>query len=391
MAVTVRTPAPEELERFMDVHRTAFNTHWDADLRGRVRETLLTMDDYALHAAYDGAEMVGTAMSIPLTLSLPGGQIVKASGLSWVATLPGHRRRGVMSSLTRAHLDCAREREAVASLLLAADSILYGRYGYGPATQECAVAVELGRVQLRTPAAGRRVRYVEAADSVPLMQKIWHAAQAVQPGMTSRPDPEVVWWASRHEGFVVVAEDEAGEADGYAAYTVARGRDPGDLHSAHKVSVGELIAASPAAYGALWSALLELDMATEVSAVHRPLDEPLVELVTAPRRITRTNACDSLWLCPLEPAALLAARAYRPGPPCVLDVAGTGLRIDPAGGVEPTPDAADIALGASELGQLVLGGGGGAALAFARRIQGDGQRADALFDWSPAPWSPLDF
>jgi predicted acetyltransferase len=391
MAIEVRTPALEEVERYIEVHRTGFNSYWAPDRRARNIEYLSAPTGQTLHAAYDGSEMVGTAMSIPLTVTVPGGAAIPASGLTWVATLPNHRRRGVMAALLDAHLALAREQGAVASVLDAVESALYARYGYGVATYDVEVTIPTAHITFREPPTGRQIRFAEAADSVAVMQRVWHAAQRQRSGMTNRPDPEVEWWADKHEGFLIVAADDAGEVDGYATYTVDERWSPMQ-HADNKVKVGELIASSTEAYAALWSTLIALDMATEVVARYRPVDELLPHLVTAPRRIDRSHLADSLWLRPLDVPALLAARSYRPGPACVVEVDGERLRVDPAdGSVTPTDAAADVTMTAAAFGALVLGGPGATVLARAGRVAGDAERADALLGWSHAPWSPLQF
>ena len=309
MAIEVRTPATDEVERYIDVHRTGFNSHWDADRRTRNIEFVSAPSGHTLHAAYEGTEMVGTAMSLPLTVSVPGGGAVAASGLTWVATLPSHRRRGVMSALLDAHLALARDQGCLVSVLDAVDSGLYGRYGYGTATYDVELTIPTAHVTFKEPPSDRQVRFADARESVQLMQRVWHAAQRQRAGMTNRPDPEVEWWVAEHEGFLIVAEDDAGEADGYASYSVEDRWT--SVHADYQVKVGELIASSPAAYAALWSALISLDMATTVVAMYRPVDELLPHLITAPRRIDRSHLADSLWLRALDVRRLLEARAYR--------------------------------------------------------------------------------
>ncbi len=391
MALSVRTTTPSEIERFMQVHRTGFSQVWDDDLRARNHEFLASTPGQTLHAAFDGDEMVGTALSLELTIALPGGTCVPATGLTWVATLPNHRRKGVMSALLDAHLTLAGEQGAAVSVLTAVESALYGRYAYGVATYDAVVTVTTAHISFREPPTGRQIRFVEPADSVPAMQRVWNAVQQHRAGMTNRPDAEVEWWTAKYDGFLIVAVDDAGEVDGYAAYTVDRNRSP-TQHADDTVKVDELIASSPEAYAALWSTLISLDGVGEVSARCRPVDELLPHLVTAPRRVDRSHIADGLWVRPLDVAALLRARAYRPGPACVIDVAGERFRVDPSdGSVETTDAAADVTMGVAAFGALVFGGQGAAMLGAAGQIAGDAAAADTLLGWPLAPWSPLQF
>ena len=75
------------------MHRTGFNSHWDADLRARNIEFLSAPTGQTLHAAYDDGEMVGTAMSFPLTVFalVLGGQ--GATVLSQAGQVTGDAER----------------------------------------------------------------------------------------------------------------------------------------------------------------------------------------------------------------------------------------------------------------------------------------------------------
>ena len=57
------------------------------------------------------------------------------AGITWVTVAPTHRRRGVLTAIMRRQLDetHAQEREPVAALW-AAESSIYGRFGYAPAS-----------------------------------------------------------------------------------------------------------------------------------------------------------------------------------------------------------------------------------------------------------------
>ena len=185
-------------------------------------------------------------------------------------------------------------------------------------------------------------------------QAVWERCRLATPGFTTRPDPEIAWTLKELEGFCVFAGD-----DGYALYTVDR-QWPGP-NAEFKVKVQELMAATPAAYAALWQYLCGLTHVVEVVANVRPIDEPLQHLVRQSRRVDVSHVGDGVWLKPLDRAALCAAR---------------GLP-DPGGDV-----------GDEALANLLLGAFTPASLARAGRIpQG------AAPEWISAtvPWSPLEF
>ena len=87
-----------------------------------------------------------------------------------------------MAALLEAHLDHAREQGAVASVLDAVESALYGRYGYGVATYDVEVTIPTAHIAFREPPTGRQIRFADAAGSVAVMQRVWHAAQRQRAG-----------------------------------------------------------------------------------------------------------------------------------------------------------------------------------------------------------------
>ncbi|MGI8824305.1 MAG: GNAT family N-acetyltransferase [Chloroflexota bacterium] len=61
-------------------------------------------------AAFDGAQIVGTAAAVSFALTLPGLTATPAAGITWVSVLPTHRRRGILTSIMRKQLEDVRER-----------------------------------------------------------------------------------------------------------------------------------------------------------------------------------------------------------------------------------------------------------------------------------------
>jgi predicted acetyltransferase len=115
---------------------------------------------------------------------------------------------------------------------------------------------------------------------------------------------------------------------------------------------------------------------------------------------------DNLWVRLVDVPGALAARRYAAAGRVVLEVADrfcawNGGRYvleaaeDGRAFVEPTSEAAEIACTASDLGATYLGGTTFRQLRRAGRVderaEGALARADAMFGWDPAPWSPYDF
>jgi len=99
-----------------------------ADFRGP------RMDLDRTPAAFDGESVVGTYRSFATRLTVPGGARVDAAAVSAVSVRPTHRRRGILTEMIERDIRESAARGEVASVLIAAEWPIYGRFGYGPAT-----------------------------------------------------------------------------------------------------------------------------------------------------------------------------------------------------------------------------------------------------------------
>ena len=79
-----------------------------------------------VHAAWDGGRAVGGASAFPFEQTIPGGRI-HAAGVSTVAVLPTHRRRGILIGMMRAQLDACHQRGEAVAYLWATEDKIYGR------------------------------------------------------------------------------------------------------------------------------------------------------------------------------------------------------------------------------------------------------------------------
>src|SRR5262245_62521512 len=105
-----------------------------------------------VHAAWDGASVVGGAGAFPFELTVPGGR-VRAAGVTVVGVLPTHRRRGVLRAMMRAQLDACREHGESVAYLWASEDTIYSRFGYGMASLAAEIDVMRERAGYQAPAA----------------------------------------------------------------------------------------------------------------------------------------------------------------------------------------------------------------------------------------------
>lgn len=362
---------------------------------------------------WDGGTCVGTAGAFSFRLSVPGGALVPAAGVTMVGVSPTHRRRGVLSSLMRRQLDEVRAGGEPIAVLTASDPAIYGRFGYGTAAYSMSVEIDKTRVRLSVPPGtdGVRLRLVDPRKALADCERVYAALVAGRPGMPARQpgwelrallDPE----ATRNGASplkCVVAERADGEVVGYARYRV---KPEWDLTGSDgRVDVADLDALDPAAYAALWRYVCSIDLTWTVRAVKRPADDALQHLVTDVRR-TQVRLRDSLHVRLVDLPAALAARAYGAPLDVVLEVedafcpwnAGRwrlAVGADGAAVCTRTEDPADLELTVRELGAAYLGGVSLNTLAGAGLVRevrpGALARSSRAFAGDVAPWLPHGF
>lgn len=344
-----------------------------------------------------------------LSVPLPGGAELPCAGLTWVGVHPQVRRRGVLTTMMRHHLDQVRARGEAVAALHASETGIYGRFGYGIATRETSYQLPRGAGLHDVPGAQEvRLRIDHAdLDRYGAAVEACHAAARVhRPGMLGRGTPALQ--AARfddqkvHRGdaerlkIVVAESDGGGPPRGYALFR--RRQSWEQNRPAGAVRVRELVARDPAAARALWGCLLDLDLMTTVTTDERPPDDPLLHLLRDPRDAQGT-AGDGIWVRLVDLPAALAARRYAAPVDAVLEVTDATCpwnagrwRLtagsDGSARCARTDDAADLALDVRELGSAYLGGTSLSALAAAGLVTGAPAVTHALavaFSWPVAP------
>lgn len=360
--------------------------------------------------AFEGDEIVGSGRLYSLELTMPGGRLLPTAGVSWIAVLPTHRRRGILTAIKRTQLDDAAERGEPLAMLYASEAGIYRRFGYGVSTSSMSISVARRHSAFLRPVQDGRIRLVEEDDARKLFPEIFDRARRVQPGAVQRVDewwPDQFFWPDPDDKgtrFYCVYESPAGEFDGYAAYRFEARWGTGPEGTLH---VTDLVSVTPEARAMLWRYLLDIDLVETVKAWVVPVDEPLRWLLREPRRMEVTRLGESLWVRVLDAPSALAARTYATAGSIVFEVvdefrpdAGAAGRFALDGGPDGaearrTSDEPDLALDVAALGGILLGGVRPSALARAglvdERTPGALAVADAMFAVEPLPFSMTDF
>ena len=403
MDVEIAPISDDRLESYMAAVELAFSDRVDeADLR---RERLIAMPDRYL-AACDGDRIVGGAASLPIEMTLPGDRPATCAFVTAVGVQPTHRRRGINSALMRSQLDDLHERGEPFAGLWASEGGIYGRYGYGLASLMANMSIDAHHAGfVRGYRQAGSVDLLERDAALSVIREVYDRVRRRRPGMLALSGSWSDWrWFERprDEGskpFHVIHRDREGRPDGYVVYTVKH--EWPDTVAALQVEIRELIAETPDSYADLWRYVLDIDLVAGVDAFNRPADEPLLWLVSEPRRL-RMRMGDALWIRLVDVPGALPLRGYAVPDRVVFDVQDRfcpwnegrfELVVEPDGSSRcgSTDGDPDLACSVNDLGAVFLGGANFSRLWGAGHVheltEGAIGRADAMFGTWPAPWS----
>ncbi|WP_329387666.1 GNAT family N-acetyltransferase [Streptomyces sp. NBC_01716] len=367
---------------------------------------------------WDGDECVGTAGAFTFGLTVPGGGLVSAAGVTMVSVAATHRRRGILTSMMRRQLDDVRSWGQSVALLTASEPEIYGRFGYGVGTRQLSAEIDTSRVSFRVPADADgadpvQLRYVPLDDARESVESVYARQVPGRPGMLERrpgwdrkllmDSPEGREGASALQ-CVLARRGEGDDAEtiGYALYRVKPLWEAAGPKST--VVVDQVSALDPVAYATLWRFLGEIDLTSTVSVSNLPVDDPFQFLVSDVRR-ANIRVRDSLYVRLVEVGAALEARTYQAPVDVVFEVDDAfcpwnegrwRLTGDVKGAsCERTADAADLSLSVRELATMYLGDTSPAALARAGLVRelrpGALVEASVAFASPVAPWLPHGF
>lgn len=393
MTIHLRRATPDDLTAIMLADGRAFGVVYTAEEDGTEIEEALASGRFLLACDEDGT-IAGITASFPLEVTLPGGRVLPAPGVTWVSVQATHRRRGILPTLFAEQHRGFVEDGSTLALLTASEGAIYGRFGYGVVTVDRSVEIDRRRAEFRpdVPDPGG-VRFADTETvrkHAPEIQRRWSEQT---PGALLRP--EWAWddvWADRpHRRYGGSALFHLLHADGWASFRT-RVED-------RRCDVVDVFAATTEAHVALWRVLLGRDLVERVAAFNAvPPDDPLPLLLTDPRQVRTTGARDGMWARVLDVPAALGARTYSTEIDVVLAVddpfLDRGGRFRLRGGPEGARCEAvtgppDLSLATTALGPLLFGAQRAHTLARAGLLAGASpdvlRRVEAAFVTDRAP------
>lgn len=407
MSVELRVPGPDEFAAFAAPIFSAF-TDPEPSEETIEDERRAWEPERALGAVVDGA-WVGATGAFSFDLTLPGGTTTAAAGVTNVGVLATHRRQGVLTAMMRRQLDDIAEAGESIAILTASETGIYGRFGYGVASQIAVLRLASDRGGFLTePDVPGRCRLVPREEAKAPFAAVYERCRRLRAGAVSRSerfwDKLMLDRPDHREGagkrFHLLHVDADGHPDGFAGYRIEE-RWPDRLPQG-TVVVTDLYGLTPSVEAALWRHLCEVDLTTRVVARARPVDDPIRWRLAEPRQLVTTGISDWLWARVLDVPAALEARRYRCEGQLVIEVVDGFRPTDATHGrfrLEGGPDGAvckatgetpELTLGAADLGALLLGGVAPSTLAAAGRVDehaaGALARADLLLVTDQAPY-----
>lgn len=406
MDLTVRSIREAETAAFYEAIVTGFGGDVTEDDHDRFYANL------PLHrtlGAFDGDQIVGTLGEFDFELTVPGESSVRMAGTTVVTVRPAHRRRGVLTEMMRLHLDAAHERGDPIAGLWASETAIYGRFGFGSASDRNEIDIDVRRTTLPAPPSDVTVALLTGEAAKDVIPELYAGLRLRRAGMLSRSD---AWWEHRRfydpehfrdgassRRYAVAYRD--GLPAGYAMYRQKEKWN--DFLPDGTIRIIEVMTPDEDVRRALWHLLSSIDLFPNVNWWNAPVDEP-VAWEASNRRIVKRVIGDALWLRILDVPAALEARRYDSDGQVIFAVsdafcpwAGGTFELIVSGGeafckaVDAEPE---LTLDAAELGALYVGGRSVVELARAGLIDGSREalvRADRMMRTVVPPWCPEVF
>jgi predicted acetyltransferase len=313
-AIDVRPIHDDELEAWFEAASTAFFV-WPSDPPAQAAFRRERIDFARTLGAFEDDRIVGTFRSFATELTLPGLARLPVGAITAVTVRPTHRRRGILTKMMDDDLGASIEREEAASILVSAEYPIYGRFGFGHATDEGRYTMRTRQMRFHGETSGS-VEILPAAPARPIVAEVYQRYRAASPGEIDRPawrhDVELGLLEQapqpRWKGQVAIHRDASGEPDGYVRYHGAEHWDEGIPDN--ELIVDELLGVTRDAQLELWRYLAQMDLVATITASMRPIDDPVRWALVDGRASRLTGRYDFLWLRPLDLERLLSSRSY---------------------------------------------------------------------------------
>lgn len=367
-------------------------------------------DEAAVQPSLHAASPVATYAAFPGTLNIGGGNLMPVHQITSVTVSPTHRRRGLLRQMITRDLATAREAGTVFAALTASEATIYGRFGFGRATQRARFTLKTHRgAPLRVESEGSVVA-VAPAELKKYAPAIFAAAHAHTLGSISATQFDVGQAAGQWEDYdslkpvknlrAALHLDAQGKPDGFMSYLFSGWKvDPPTM------DIGQMCTVTGAARRELIAYLGAHDLVEKITG-RGPVDDVLPTALENARAYKATALGDHLWLRILDLETALTARTYGGDGHILLRVhdslgmaEGTWeLTVeDSAASVRRAPKDSEPAasLDIRDLASLYLGGFSAAHLAEAGVLEihapGAVQTLDSLFATATIPYCQADF
>lgn len=358
-------------------------------------------------AVFDGLQVVGTLGDFELSVTVPGGAQLPMAGMTMVGVAATHTRQGILRSMVQQHLKNAVERGEPLAGLWASEPGIYGRFGFGLATECHEIKIDARRFKMARPSDSIQISMIPADQLPDVVAPFWSQMATLRSGFIERSE---AWWAqiiadpeyrrggasaSRH----VVAR-RGQETVGYLEY---RQRDKwSEFVADGSVSISTLIGADAEAERALWFYATDVDLFPNVDFWDAAVDDQLPYEVADARSVRRV-VIDALYLRILDVVAVLRARRFETDGELVLqlqddmDFASGIYQLKVEGGeasVAETTASPDVTLSVREFGAIYLGRACVDGYFRSGLIEGEPSAVHLLarlFATDRAPWCPEMF
>ncbi|MGH4024973.1 MAG: GNAT family N-acetyltransferase [Pseudonocardiaceae bacterium] len=350
--------------------------------------------------------VVGTAMSTPMEMVLPGGRVAPVAGSTSVGVHSDHTRRGMFTAMMSTRMNELAEQGEIFLAERPSAATLYLRWGSGPATFTRTVQVNREHTALRpdltTPT---QVWRVPAGKDLRATVADAHARAAAapdaRPGMVHRTPAWWECWDPYRDAAPTLGAAICEGTDGVLGYvTWMVDFEGADVARMRRVlTVLELVAGTAEAACELWRYLGRLDLVEEIRAPGRPVDEAVPLLFADQRACHAGEVLDEMWLRVLDvPAALQARRWGKAGADAAVTVEvrdeqlsrNTGRYRISADGADRVTTEPELTMPVSALAMAYLGGTSPSQLAATGLLQVHDRSAvpvaDLFFATPAAPW-----